>query len=455
MRTASVRAGIAFAQGRLDAKFHCSEGVVAAERILMLKAAGLQTRTVAGPGGYGSIGALSRTKRVYAGEGEAGLPYLRPYDVFDYLPQPADSLSERGSTGIDSLIPAVGTILQTCSGRNLGPLAYVDEYLSRFVISDDMLRLSIDDERDRLYVLAFLSTPTGQALLKRSKTGNVIDHLAAGDLAGVEVPRISEPLIDVVVDGMRRAVNIRQYARAELDASIEAARHRLPDIQNAEPLRTGWTARASGFGDRMDAAFWDPALASLRADLQANGCVRLGDYADPFLPNWYKRHYVEIGHGRPIVSGRQLLQASPVNLQYLAARSLEFANYELGEGTIAFGARGRAEDRLSQPALVTKGRAQWLGSENVMRIRPKEGVNPGWLYLALATPQAQAQIRSATYGAVVDVVDVRRLGDVLILPPDEALGERARIAWDGFDEARSVETASIDLVERAVLDAAS
>ncbi len=51
-----------------------------------------------------------------------------------------------------------------------------------------MLRLNIDDEADRLYALTFLSTPTGQALLTRSKTGNVIDHLSADDLAAIEVP---------------------------------------------------------------------------------------------------------------------------------------------------------------------------------------------------------------------------------------------------------------------------
>src|SRR5690606_17645307 len=110
---------------------------------LVLEASGAELRPVAGKGGLGRVGATSRTRRVYAAPGEESMPYLRPYDVFDYLPQPADQLSKSGSAGLQRLMPEVGTILQTCSGRNLGPLAYSDAYVSRFVVSDDMLRLHI------------------------------------------------------------------------------------------------------------------------------------------------------------------------------------------------------------------------------------------------------------------------------------------------------------------------
>ncbi len=35
--------------------------------------------------------------------------------------------------------------------------------------------------------------------------------------------------------------------------------------------------------------------------------------------------------------GRQLLQAKPVNLRYIASRSFDFSVYELSDGMIAFG----------------------------------------------------------------------------------------------------------------------
>lgn len=451
MIVAPVQARLAFAEGRLDARYHCSPGVLSGERMQALRDRGADLRPVAGEGGLGYVGATSRTKRVYAGPREKSVPYLRPYDVFDYLPQAADLLSEAGSIGLDRLTPESGTILQTCSGRNLGPLVYVDSFISRFVVSDDMLRLHIPDERSRFYALAFLSTPTGQALLTRSKTGNVIDHLSAGDLSAVDIPFIDEALTDATVSRMRAAIATREDARLRLDALTTDFASALPEPARDSPLREGWTRRARSLEGRLDAAFHDPLVARARATIRSAGGVRLGELADASLPNWYKRHYVSAEHGRCIVSGRQVLQTKPINLQHIAARSLNFSTYELKENTIAFGARGRADDRIAQPALITSDRANWLASENVMRLRPKRGVNPGWLYLCLATPHVGAQIRAGTYGGVVDVVDLRGLDDVLVPPPDEERGEAALACWRDFATATALETEAVQGLEEAVL----
>ncbi|MFT4210747.1 MAG: hypothetical protein QM626_02660 [Microbacterium sp.] len=318
-------------------------------------------------------------------------------------------------------------------------------------MSDDMLRLHIDDESDRFYTLAFLSTQTGQALLTRSKTGNVIDHLSADDLSGVGVPFFESELTGAVVRLMREAILARENARLTLDSLISRVQTELPTMERGSPLKSGWSMRASGLQSRMDAAHWDPVVVRLRADLAARGCRRLGEFADVQLPNWYKRHYVGAEHGRPIISGRQVLQARPVHLQYLAERSLDFEEYEFGAGTIAFGARGRAEDRLSQPTLITQDRASWLGSENVMRVRPKEGVDPGWIFLAMSCSQVQAQVKAGTYGAVVDVVDARRLPDILIPPPNEDLAQQASQCWKDFESARALEDEAIALIQSRIV----
>jgi len=451
---APVRARFAFAEGRIDAKYHCSPGVLASEHMLLLKAAGAEFRSIAGVGGLGDVGATSRTKRVYAAKGEESVPYLRPYDIFDYVPQAADLLSKAGSSGLDRLVPEPGTILQTCSGRNLGPLAYADAFISRFVVSDDMLRLHIDDESDRLYTLAFLSTTTGQALLTRNKTGNVIDHLSANDLGALEVPFIDDELTGGVVANVRHAVATREAARVRLDNLISDFSSTLPEPVRGDQLPDGWTQRASKLAGRLDAAFYDPLVARIRDAMRAAGGVRVGDVAETFMPDRYKRRYVAAEHGRCIVSGRQLLQTKPVNLQYIAATSLDFSAYALQEGTIAFGARGRAEDRISQPALITTDRSEWLASHNVMRVRPKPGVNPGWLYLCFAAWQVQAQVKAGAFGSVVDVVDPGGLNEVLLPPPDEVRGDAALQCWRDFSTATQMETDAVQGLEAAILQAA-
>lgn len=440
-----------FAAGRLDAKYHLSQGVVASERMVLLEAGGAILRPVAGAGGLGRIDPTSRMKRVYAVPGEDAVPYLRPYDIFDYLPQSADLLSKRGSEDIDSLVPESGTILQTCSGRNLGPLALVDHYISRFAVSDDMLRLHIDDQSNRYYALAFLSTPTGQALLTRSKTGNVIDHLSARDLGSVPVPFFDDGLKGDVVRKIGQAVVLRERARIRLDELIRDAEADIRLVHRVDALHDGWTQSAADLSGRLDAAFYDPHVKGVRSTIKAAGGVRLQEVAELEMPGQYKRYYVEQGHGRPILSGRQLLQSKPINLQYLAPRAVEPASYELKPGMIVFGGRGRAEERLAQPALVTEDRSGWLASHNVVRARPRPGVNPGWLYLSLALPSVQVQIQARAFGSVVDVVEPDVLSDVLLPVGDAAAGPDALQCWLDFAAAIALEADAVGQLEGAIL----
>lgn len=450
MIIAPVRARFALAGMRLDAKYHCSFGVQAAEHLVLLKAAGVLTRTVAGPEGLGWVAPTTRTKRVYAGPGEEHVPYLRPYDVFDYLPQTADLLSKSGSPGVEELKPKPGCILQTCSGRNLGPLVYADSYLSRFAVSDDMLRLHIQDEQNRLYALTFLSTPTGQALLTRNKTGGVIDHLSAKDLGAVEVPFLSPDVVRAIAKKMGDAVRVRQEARIVLSQTIEEYELAQPSPVRDTQMREGWTKKASELSGRLDSAFHDPLVRVVRRQMLEAGGVRCGDVAKTFIPGRYTRYYVEPEHGRPIVSGRQLLQAKPVNLRYIAARSLDYGEFELHENMLAFGAEGRAEERLATPTMITKDRAGWLANNHVMRVSPREGIDPGWLFLAFAAWQTQAQVKACSCGSVVDTVYPTDLNEVILPPIDKKRAVLAAKAWKDLARANALESEAIAFLEAAL-----
>jgi len=113
----------------------------------------------------GSAYAPSRFKRTYAVDGEDFVPYLRPYDVFEYLPPEADRLSVTRTARLEDYLIQEGDILQTCSGRNLGPVTIADSYLTQSALSHDMIRIRVEDLSDRYYLLAFLRSRAGQHLL--------------------------------------------------------------------------------------------------------------------------------------------------------------------------------------------------------------------------------------------------------------------------------------------------
>ncbi|MBY4040281.1 hypothetical protein HQO38_20475 [Rhodococcus fascians] len=317
-----------------------------------------------------------------------------------------------------------------------------------------MLRLQIDDDVERAYVLTFLSTPTGQALLTRSKTGNVIDHLSANDLSSVHVPFFEASFTGSVAKLMTRAVKEREKARLRLDQLVQEFEATLPAIKAEDQLKNGWTQNAAALCGRLDSAAYVPAVDSVRRALSEMGGQPVKQVADAFMPNRYKRLYVESGFGRPILSGRQLLQINPVNLQYIAAHALDVDEFALGVGTLVFGARGRAEERIALPALITEERASWLASHNVMRVRPHSTVNPGWLYLCFATEHVQIQVKASAFGSVIDVVDPANLGEVVLPKYSDTLGSSAFDCWRSFEAANELEKKAISMLETKILESA-
>ena len=244
--------------GRLDAKYYLSPGLMAANAIKEFKENGGKCISLGGESGIANIPRLNRFKSAYAAENEPKFPYLRPYDVFSYLPTATRFLSIPRTKNIDSYRLKPGVILQTCSGRNLGPLTIVDEYLSQFVVSSDMLRIEIDDEKLRFYLLTFLKTEIGQNLLKRGKTGSVIDHLSPSHVESLDVPLLSDDKIYRISELMKTAFSLREQARLVLSKEISEFSDSLPSYQRLKPLKNGWEITALDLFDRLDAAYYDP-----------------------------------------------------------------------------------------------------------------------------------------------------------------------------------------------------
>jgi len=342
--SATIRSRTIGGYNRLDANFYTSPGVAASERVGLLEASGMQVLALGVLAGR--VWDPARFARTYATPQESSEPYLRPYDAFDYVPAAADRLSLTRNSSLEDLRLRPGMILQTCSGRNLGPSAVVDEVLAGYTLSHDMIRIEIDDPQVRFYVATFLQTPTGQALLRRNMSGSVIDHLTVPDVKGVPVPFVSVGLRNRISQLMEEATYKAQRARRDLLQLAELMQNSMP-MPSAEGLgRHGWTLTSHAVGSRLDAAYHDPLVAIVREQMRCAGGHAVSEWARAIKPPRYRRFYVAEGHGRPVLSGRQLLQARPINLRYVSDRSFKnSSDYELTTGMIIFGGVGRAEGR--------------------------------------------------------------------------------------------------------------
>lgn len=451
MKLLTVQARSGFSNERLDAGFFVSPGVAARERLTMLAAGGIELARV---GELGSVWQPMRFTRAWATPAEPGVEYLRPYDCFEYLPTSSDRLSKDRTEHLDRLLVKPEMILQTCSGRNLGPVIIADEYLSRFALSHDMARIEIADRDLRYYVLTYLSTPTGRDVIRQGKSGSVIDHLSAERLSDVPVP-ILHDLVKPVAKLARKAVATREQGRLMLAAALASGSDALPMPTRTAPTKAGWTVRSSSMAGRVDAAFNDPVLERVRAQLRKAGGTRCGDLAKALLPIRYKRYYVEPPNGRPILSGRGLLQHEPINLRRVSDRSFDHPeDYEVRTGMVLFGAVGRSEGRQAWPALVTPDRDGWLASNDVMRLTPREGVLPAALWFAVASPQVQAQIKAQSFGSVIDHMNPWDVEEVLLPPIEHATAQQAEKAWQKLSESNALFADARSFLERALRERA-
>ncbi|MDQ3802561.1 MAG: hypothetical protein M3416_01725 [Acidobacteriota bacterium] len=452
MKTDTVNAVSLVSRRRLDAGYFLSSGMRAAERVESAKAKGVPFVTLGGKDGIARVWQPNRFKRVYASPSEKHLPYLRPYDVFEYLPAAADLLSVKRNKNIQNYVLTRGMILQSCSGRNLGPAVFADDYLAKFALSHDVIRIEVADEQLRNYTLAYLQSETGQQLLRQGKTGSVIDHISTDHVAELEMPLLPLKVRRAAARAMERAVKLREEARVKLDAALSAYEQLLPKPLRSQPTKLGWTINATKLLSRLDAASYDPFIADVRKHLIDAGGIPLSSVASVVKPaGRYKTYYVGREYGRPILSGTQILQAQLINLRFIAPRAFkDFTAYQLRKGWLVYQADGRAEETLGLPAMVTSDRHKWLASGHVGRIIARKGINAGWLFLAVRTWCVQVQIKALASGSVVDSTFPQDMESVILPPPMDVDGDAIQELWEDFAKARKAEDKAITMVEKAL-----
>jgi hypothetical protein len=285
----------------------------------------------------------------------------------------------------------------------------------------------------------------------------VIDYLSEDQVANQEIILFEGGTIQKIAAMVERAVMLRQAARLTLLEMLTAYENSLPTLRRSKPLRAGWTVRSCAFEGRLDAVFYDPVVSTVRRKLTHLGGVRVGEVAQVVKPGGrYKTCYVGRDHGRPLLSGTQLLQTSPINLQFMSPRVFKnIADYELRSGWIAYPADGRAEEELGTPAFITKDRDGWLASGHVGRVIAKPGVDAGWLFLALKTRHAQVQLKARASGSVVDSTFENDMEEVILPPPLDVDGDMVVQLWDDFREAQALEENASAMIDEALLGVAS
>jgi hypothetical protein len=457
MKIATAYRGMLVEAQRIDARFFTDRGATANLRIKQ------------GPWGRIRLGSLVEDAniwappiftRVYAADKRFGKPYLAPSDTLRYMPQSKSYLSRSQTKRYERYEVDPGWLVITCSGRNLGPSVYVDNFIAKFVLSHDMIRIASADQDSLFYVMAFLHTPTGLASIRHDRGGSVIDHINPNHVKNLVIPLVDSVTKEFCINGFKTAAGLRERARITLDdaarsfALLTGLAEIIASI-SASDYRRRWDIKPSTMNWRIDAEPYAPIYKSYHGIAKQTGFgCRLGDIAEISKPpGRYTTYYVdEEKYGMPILSGRQIAQHRPVGLKFISPFSFnDPASYKLDKDWIVMTADGRAEENLADCAVIGEDRAGWTASGHIFRIKPREAKRLGLVYLAYTAAIVQAQIKSLATGSVVDALSEQDVSSVWAVYPDlplaDTLGNQVEMAWRDFAQATQIENEAIQMLE--------
>ena len=354
----------------------------------------------------------NRFKRIYC-EKKFGEPFYLPSQITDIRPKAEKFISHESPCNFNELRAKENTLLLTRSGT-IGTVAYVLKTLTGKIMSDDVIRISFRNDYDAGYIYAWLKSSVGQQILLTNSYGAVIEHIEPEHLENIPVPIASESLKRQIHGLIVRSYELRDESNELIDEAerILIDELHLSDIDEFEREKV-FSVKLSNLRGRLDALYHSPLVGKIVEHLKAHA-AEVTTIADPrisrevILPGRFKRVYVDEGHGRIFIGGKQIGELDPSNKKYLS--NIHHSDriskeLELHENMTLITCSGT----IGKITLVPKHWDNWTASQHVIRIIPASDDIAGYLSLFLASDFGQVLIKRNTYGAVVDEIDDRQV----------------------------------------------
>ena len=367
-----------------------------------------------------------RFKRIWVKTSD--IPIYQPSSIVDIKPSPDGYISSKTKTNINALRVQKNQILMTCSGT-VGKVSYVSETLKDKVFSHDLLRIDCKNPNDAGYVYAYLKSSVGNQILCTNRYGAVITHIEPEHLATIPIPDAPAMLKNTIHHRIEKSYALRDASNDLIDeaTALLAKELNLPLVDDIAPSFYEKDAEVDTFSvplsrlsGRLEASYHVPIVDAVMERLRQNAAevTTIGDpriSREVILPGRFKRVYVEEGHGRVLIGGKQLYELDPAVKKYISGKKHEkiLKKLEVYENTILLTRSGT----IGKVALVPKHWEHYIPSDHIIRIVPTSDDMAGYLYIFLASDYAQPLIRRFTYGSVVDEIDdhhVRRIAVPLL-----------------------------------------
>jgi type I restriction enzyme, S subunit len=352
-----------------------------------------------------------------------------------------------------------GNIVVSRSGR-VGEAYWVDKKLGGALVGDSF-RVVPNNPEDGPFIYAVLASNFARNFLSGSAYGSVIDHASVEQLRNFPIPELTATAKSKIASAMGKAIVSREQAYDLLDE----AQHQLLRVNHLAPLNAAdedvmiaeadvvnfritsadvvrTAASASEF--RLEAHFHNPVARAAIARIEKCPSMKhtVGKLSqDVILCGRFKRNYVEASYGTPFLSGKNIVQIRPTDLNFLSNSETEdMQSSLLQRGWVLITRSGT----IGRTCLVWHNFEEYAASEHILRVLPNATeIDAAYLYAFLASEYGYQQIIRFRYGSVIDEITDEQLKKVIVPIPvpkeQNGIGDLVRQAYEKRAEAIRLE----------------
>ncbi len=399
----------------------------------------------------------NRFKRNYV-ERAYGLPFLQGSHIVQYDPDDIKYLS-LATHALEPVVIREGWILLTRSGT-AGRVAIVPGQWDGWAASEHIFRLvpGSDPDCPTGYLATFLASSLGRVQLVAQIYGAVVDELTEEQVRRIRVPLPTNPRqreavqeIDALaMQGVAErsgSVGLHREAASKMNSLLEVSgeAYRTPRSFSVNSERIAVTPKI-----RLDAGYFEERADEALNTLEATGMEisTVGELAERvFLPNRFKRYYVDSEHGVPFLRGANVVEFRPDDVMYLSNSVHQNLDaLTIHEGWILITRSGT----VGRVAVVSAEWEGWTATEDAIRIVSSSRCDSHYLGTFLASPLGKIQLTRQVFGAVVDHLTEDHVRSVKVpLPKTNLERERVGLVTRLAVEAAHLRAHAVRVFDRA------
>jgi|TARA_R100000789_G_scaffold96710_1_gene98527 type I restriction enzyme S subunit len=386
-----------------------------------------------------------------------GTPFLAATQVFDVRPVPRKWLSLNRTNDHAQRYVHEGTILLTCSG-SVGRATLADKSIADILISHDLLRIDVREERMRGWVYAYLRSPTIRAMMTSAQYGHMIKHLEVSHLDALPFIEIPDELLSNFTQLTNDVVRSRDRAHDLVHGAEKRFEEEVGAISDLVDGAQGFTTSASaifGKGRRFEGYYHNPVARSAEEAIAESGhrLERLSDLVDRvFIPGRFKHVYGP--DGRPYLDSAQILEVSPdIDKRVLSLDAERRAGYLVEAGTLLLPCSGQLHGIIGSVVLAGEWHEGKVLTNHILRIVPKDQpkIRIGYLQAVLSHPRlGRPRVLRGAFGSSVPELSVLDINNMTVprlsATAEDAIADDMEEAATLMAHANSVED---DISERA------